>query len=146
MLNTRKMTLADVPRVHAIETASFQTPWSEEAFHKELTENTLAIYLVLELDGEIIGFGGMWLIMDEIHITNIAIAPEVRRKGYGDRLVEAMVNYGLENGFKHMTLEVRVGNAPAIALYEKVGFKGVGKRPKYYIDTGEDALVIWKEL
>lgn len=146
MLNTRKMTPLDVTRVHAIESASFQTPWSEEAFHKELTENTLAVYLVLELDDEIIGFGGMWLIMDEIHITNIAIAPEYRRKGYGEKLVEAMVNYGVENGFKHMTLEVRVSNAPAIALYEKYGFKGFGIRPKYYIDTGEDALVMWKEL
>ena len=88
----------------------------------------------------------MWLIMDEIHITNIAIDPPFRGKGYSKALMEALINFGQGNGYHHMTLEVRVSNHVAIALYEKIGFTSVGKRPKYYIDTGEDALVMWKEI
>ena len=146
MITTRKMTLTDVEAVHEIEAQSFRTPWSIDAFQKEMTENALAEYIVLECENQIIGFGGMWLIMDEIHITNIAVAPAFRGKGYSKVLVAALVEFGQTEGFKHMTLEVRVSNHTAIGLYEKFGFVSVGKRPKYYIDTGEDALVMWKEL
>ena len=146
MITTRKMTLTDVDAVHEIEVQSFRTPWSIDAFQKEMTENALAEYIVLEFENQIIGFGGMWLIMDEIHITNIAVAPAFRGKGYSKVLVAALVEFGQTEGFKHMTLEVRVSNHTAIGLYEKFGFVSVGKRPKYYIDTGEDALVMWKEL
>ena len=146
MVKTRKMTVEDIDRVFEIEALSFTTPWTKEAFYKEVVENTLAEYLVLTLFDEVIGYGGMWLIMDEIHITNIAVAPEHRGKGYSSVLVAALVQFGKEKRFNHMTLEVRVSNHVAISLYEKFGFVGVGKRPKYYIDTNEDALVMWKEL
>lgn len=143
---TRKMTVEDIDRVYEIETQSFKTPWTKDAFYKEIVENTLAEYLVLTLNDEVIGYGGMWLIMDEIHITNIALAPENRGKGYSSVLVAALIKFGKERRFNHMTLEVRVSNHVAISLYEKFGFVGVGKRPKYYVDSGEDALVMWKEL
>jgi len=146
MVITRKMTVEDIDRVYEIETQSFKTPWTKDAFYKEIVENTLAEYLVLTLNDEVIGYGGMWLIMDEIHITNIALAPENRGKGYSSVLVAALIKFGKERRFNHMTLEVRVSNHVAISLYEKFGFVGVGKRPKYYVDSGEDALVMWKEL
>ena len=101
---------------------------------------------MLTLDEVVIGFGGMWLIMDEIHITNVAVAPEHRGQGYSKTLINDMIKYAKEKGFQHMTLEVRVSNSVAIALYEKFGFESVGVRPKYYVDTGEDALVMWKSL
>ena len=146
MVKTRKMTVEDIDRVFEIETLSFTTPWTKDAFYKEVVENTLAEYLVLTLFDEVIGYGGMWLIMDEIHITNIAVTPEHRGKGYSSVLVASLIQFGKEKRFNHMTLEVRVSNHVAISLYEKFGFVGVGKRPKYYIDTNEDALVMWKEL
>lgn len=146
MVKTRKMTVEDIDRVFEIESQSFKTPWSKESFYTEVKENTLATYLVLTLDEAVIGFGGMWLIMDEIHITNVAVAPEHRGQGYSKTLITDMIRYAKEKGFQHMTLEVRVSNAVAIALYEKFGFEGVGVRPKYYVDTGEDALVMWKAL
>lgn len=146
MLKTRKMTIEDVDRVHEIEVQSFQTPWTKEAFHNEIVSNTLAEYIVLLYEDRIIGYGGMWLIVDEIHITNVALATDFRGKGYSKALIRALIQYGQEHQFKHMTLEVRESNHVAIALYEQFGFESVGKRPKYYIDTGEDALVMWKEL
>lgn len=146
MVKTRKMTVEDIDRVFEIESQSFKTPWSKESFYTEVKENTLATYLVLTLDETVIGFGGMWLIMDEIHITNVAVAPEHRGQGYSKTLITDMIRYAKEKGFQHMTLEVRVSNAVAIALYEKFGFEGAGIRPKYYVDTDEDALVMWKAL
>lgn len=146
MVKTRKMTVEDIDRVFEIESQSFKTPWSKESFYTEVKENTLATYLVLTLDEVVIGFGGMWLIMDEIHITNVAVAPEHRGQGYSKTLINDMIKYAKEKGFQHMTLEVRVSNSVAIALYEKFGFESVGVRPKYYVDTGEDALVMWKSL
>ena len=146
MVKTRKMTVEDIDRVFEIESQSFKTPWSKESFYTEVKKNTLATYLVLTLDEVVIGFGGMWLIMDEIHITNVAVAPEHRGQGYSKTLINDMIKYAKEKGFQHMTLEVRVSNSVAIALYEKFGFESVGVRPKYYVDTGEDALVMWKSL
>lgn len=146
MVKTRKMTVEDIDRVFEIESKSFKTPWSKESFYTEVKENTLATYLVLTLDEVVIGFGGMWLIMDEIHITNVAVSPEHRGQGYSKTLINDMIKYAKEKGFQHMTLEVRVSNSVAIALYEKFGFESVGVRPKYYVDTGEDALVMWKSL
>ena len=146
MVKTRKMTVEDVDGVFEIESKSFQTPWSKESFYKEIKENTLAEYLVVVLGEDIVGFGGMWLIMDEIHITNVAIAPEHRGKGYGTVLIKDMLKYARDKGFNHMTLEVRVSNVVAIALYKKFGFESVGIRPKYYVDSGEDALIMWKSI
>ncbi len=146
MVKTRKMTIEDIGRVFEIEVQSFKTPWTKEAFHAEIVENTLAEYIVLTFEDFVIGYGGMWLVMDEMHITNVALATDFRGKGYSKVLIRAMIQFGHDKKFNHMTLEVREGNYVAIALYEQFGFVSVGKRPKYYVDTGEDALVMWKEL
>lgn len=142
----RKMTVEDIDEVYAIEVSSFTTPWTKDAFYKELIENTLAAYFVVEVDEQMVAYGGMWQIMDELHITNIAVAKGSRGKGYSKVLMDGLIDYGKKYAFKHMTLEVRQSNNVAIALYEKYGFKSVGIRPKYYMDTNEDALVMWKEL
>lgn len=142
----RKMTLEDIDDVYAIEVSSFTTPWTKDAFYKELVENTLAAYFVVEDENKLVAYGGMWQIMDELHITNIAVAKGSRGKGYSKVLMDGLIDYGKKYAFKHMTLEVRQSNNVAIALYEKYGFESVGIRPKYYMDTNEDALVMWKEL
>jgi len=108
--------------------------------------NTLAAYFVVEDENQLVAYGGMWQIMDELHITNIAVDIGERGKGYSKVLMDGLIDYGKKYAFKHMTLEVRQSNKIAIALYEKYGFESVGIRPKYYMDTNEDALVMWKEL
>lgn len=142
----RLMTAEDIESVYEIELKSFETPWTLEAFNKEIHENELSVYHVLELNESVIGYGGMWKIVDELHVTNFAVLPDYRGKGYAHLLMDAMEDYGVIHGFKYMTLEVRRSNAVAIALYEKHGFVGAGYRPQYYVDSGEDALVMWREL
>lgn len=124
-----------------IENQSFSHPWSRFAFEREL-ENSVADYTVAVLDGEVVAYGGMWHILDEGHITNIAVRQDMRRKGIGDALVANMLQKGREKGIGAFTLEVRVSNTGAQALYKKHGFESVGIRKKYYPD-GEDAMIFW---
>lgn len=142
----RVMTVEDLDQVMSLELACFSVSWTEEAFYKELTENTLAHYLVLEEAGEILGYCGVWYIMDEGHITNVAIHPNHRRRGLGKALVEAMIGEAKAHAIGHLTLEVRVSNLGAIALYKRMGFDEAGIRPKYYTDNHEDALIMWVEI
>lgn len=141
----RTMTAEDIAEVGIIERLSFGTPWSEESFLSELLYNQLAYYYVLEYDEHVIAYGGLWTIAGEGHITNIAVHPGFRGNGLGRTLVVKMLMAGEENGCGKFTLEVRPANIAAVRLYESLGFKGVGVRPKYYQDTGEDALIMWKE-
>lgn len=142
----RSMTVLDLDQVMLLELACFSVPWTKEAFHSELEKNGLAHYIVLEEDNEIIGYGGIWYVVDEGHITNVAIHPEHRKKGLGKKLIESMVDAARSHEIVHMTLEVRKSNAAAIKLYECMGFKTAGIRPKYYTDNGEDALIMWLEV
>jgi len=127
--------------IMAIEHASFATPWSREAFEREIDGNRCAYYLVLTEDGVPVGYAGCWLVLDEGHITNIAIAPNKRGMGYGERLTRALMEGAAAKGTGYMTLEVRRSNAAAIALYEKLGFFKVGVRKGYY-ENGEDAHIM----
>jgi ribosomal-protein-alanine N-acetyltransferase len=136
------MRVADLPAVHAVERASFDTPWPPEAYRSELETNRLAQYLVVRAGDEIIGFGGMWLMVDEAHIITFAIHPRWRRQHIGDRLLLAMLDIAVDAGANEITLEVRLSNLPARRLYEKFGFRPVGLRPRYYSDNGEDALIM----
>jgi len=136
------MRVADLPEVHAVERASFDTPWPPEAYRSELETNRLAQYLVVRAGDEIIGFGGMWLMVDEAHIITFAIHPQWRRQHIGDRLLLAMLDIAIDAGANETTLEVRLSNLPARRLYEKFGFRPVGLRPRYYSDNGEDALIM----
>lgn len=141
----RNLTENDINGVVEIEELCFTTPWTKGAFYKEL-ENKLARYVVAEIDGKIAAYGGMWLVVDEGHITNIAVHPDFRGIGLGDKIVEAMIEECKKSNVISMTLEVKVSNYAAQSLYRKYGFKPSGIRPEYYTDTKEDALIMWKEL
>ena len=138
----RRMTIDDVPTVAAIEAATFPPPWSEDAFRKEITDNPVARYLVAEKDGAVIGFAGAWIILDESHITNIAILAEHRGNGYGRALTAALMQYLSNLGAAYATLEVRKSNVTAQNLYKSLGYVSVGVRKRYYEDNGEDALLM----
>ncbi|MDD2481607.1 MAG: tRNA (adenosine(37)-N6)-threonylcarbamoyltransferase complex dimerization subunit type 1 TsaB [Lutispora sp.] len=140
------MTCEDIKAVYDVECLSFDTPWSLESFTSEVNENNMAKYMVAKIDDEIVGYGGMWIVLDEGHITNIAVHPEHRGKKIGDALVRAIMKEAVENNVKRMTLEVRPSNWAALNLYKKFGFKESGIRRGYYEDTGEDALIMWAEL
>ncbi|MEX0974336.1 MAG: ribosomal protein S18-alanine N-acetyltransferase [Bacillota bacterium] len=139
------MTLDDLDRVLEIEVLSYKTPWSRRAFTSEITENSYAHYFVFRHEGEIVGYVGMWVILDESHITNIAVDPAYRRQRVGKRMLEAMFDKAKEYGATRMTLEVRASNIGAQDLYRKLGFADRGLRKGYYSDTNEDAIIMWKD-
>jgi ribosomal-protein-alanine N-acetyltransferase len=142
----RMMRYEDIPEVSAIEVESFATPWSEQAFISELTQNQFAQYIVMEYEERLIGYGGMWIIIDEAHVTNIAVTAEFRGRRLGERLLAELGARAVRLGAERMTLEVRPSNAVARRMYEKFGFEAVGLRPGYYSDNGEDAIIMWSEL
>jgi ribosomal-protein-alanine N-acetyltransferase len=139
------MRMADLPEVEAIERASFTTPWPPNAYRSELSENRLASYLVARIGDRVVGYAGMWLMVDEAHITTFAVHPSWRRRRIGERLLLAMLDLAATRRAREATLEVRVSNLAARRLYEKYGFRPVGVRPRYYSDDGEDALVMTTE-
>ncbi|MEP7081656.1 MAG: ribosomal protein S18-alanine N-acetyltransferase [Chloroflexota bacterium] len=136
------MTLEDVDAAHEIERLSFATPWPAYAFEQELRGNRLARYLVARAGDEFVGFAGMWMMVDDAHITTISVHPEWRRRGVGRQLLLDLTELAISVGARRMTLEVRAGNAGAHSLYREFGFDVVGRRPGYYSDDGEDALVM----
>ncbi|WKA55342.1 ribosomal protein S18-alanine N-acetyltransferase [Planococcus shixiaomingii] len=139
----RKMTIEDIDAVYDIENLSFSLPWTKEAFFYEMVDNEHAYYVIAETDKGIVGYCGMWLVMDEAHVTNIAIRPDERGKKLGERLMMAAIEVAKDQGAMLMTLEARVSNHVAQNLYRKLGFKNGGIRKRYYSDNYEDALVMW---
>lgn len=137
----RRMTMDDVDGVAAVEAATFPTPWSRDAFASEMN-NVAARYLVAEKDGRVIGFAGAWIILDESHITNIAVYKEERGQGIGRKLTEGLMQYLSNLGAAYATLEVRKSNEVAQNLYKSLGFIKLGVRKRYYEDNGEDALIM----
>lgn len=138
------MRQSDLDSVMEIEQASFPAPWSRNAFLSEIYENRRACYLVARENGRVAGYVGIWIILDEGHVTNLAVHPDFRRRGIGEKLMRAIISYAKSRGAKRITLEVRVSNLVAQKLYEKLGFVSVGIRPGYYHDNGEDAVIMWK--
>ena len=124
----REMTLEDIDQVLEIEKETFPIPWSKDAFEKEVSNNQLAVYLVAEVDYKIAGYGGFWRILDESHITNIAVKDEFRGKGIGDAILRGIIDYSDKNEIPHITLEVRSSNIVAQNLYKKFGFISEGDR------------------
>lgn len=142
----RKMEVEDLDRIMEIEKNAFTTPWTRESFILEITKNQLARYIVAEIDDVVVGYGGIWLILDEGHITNIAVDMNYRKMGIGNSLVEGLICLCMEVNISSMTLEVRESNIAAQNLYKKYGFIEAGIRPKYYADDNEDAIIMWKKL
>ncbi len=148
MIKIQPMTLEDVDGVYAVELESFSVPWTRASFVQELTENKLALYFVAkdvtEAGETVVGYAGMWHVVTEGHITNVAVKPEWRRQGVGDMLIEKCIAVAEEKEMIGITLEVRMGNESAMKLYAKHGFKPEGIRKNYYTDTKEDAVIMWK--
>jgi ribosomal-protein-alanine N-acetyltransferase len=144
-LTVGPMAAADIPAVHAIETASFPTPWPPYAFRQELETNPMARYLVIRAGERVIAYAGTWLMVDEAHITTFAVLPVYRRRGIGGLLLCELMDLAADLGATVVTLEVRLSNASARRLYQQFGFRPVGVRPRYYSDDGEDALIMTTE-
>ncbi|NMM65388.1 ribosomal protein S18-alanine N-acetyltransferase [Clostridium sp. P21] len=132
-----------IDSVLTIDSLSFPTPWSRSSFENEVTTNKFARYVVAKKENVIIGYAGMWLILDEGHITNIAVHPEYRGIGAGNLLLEALIEICRIECAHNMTLEVRKSNIVAQNLYKKYGFLEEGLRKGYYADNKEDALIMW---
>jgi ribosomal-protein-alanine N-acetyltransferase len=139
------MTLDDLPFVQAIEQASFTTPWPPHAYRSELESNRLATYLVARAEGAVVAYAGIWMMVDEAHITTFAVDPHWRRQRIGERLLLALLDIARDRRAREATLEVRLSNLAARRLYEKYGFRPVGIRPRYYSDDNEDALIMTTE-
>ena len=136
----RPMQLEDLAPVVTLEKAQQPRPWSESVFRGEMDANN-RVYLVVEDEGEIIGFGGVMVIGDEAHVTNLLVSDARRREGLGLELMLALIESAVASGARHMTLEVRKENIAARALYARLGLAPVGVRPRYYGD--DDALILW---
>ncbi len=145
-ITVRPMSLEDLNEIIEIEHKCFTIPWSKSAFEQELSSNEHAFYFVALFGGKIAGYCGMWHIINEGHITNIAVSGEFRGNGIGQRLMDELLRTALDLEMIGITLEVRVSNYSAQRLYMRNGFKPEGFRKNYYEDTKEDAIIMWKHL
>ena len=145
MMRITEMKAQHVPQVAELEKLCFSMPWSENSIAHELTTD-YSFWLVAEDDGIVAGYIGSQIAFPEADVMNVAVRPEYRRRGIGEILVEALTTHLRNIDCESLTLEVRASNAPAIALYEKLGFQQVGRRPNYYRDPKEDALILRKDF
>lgn len=144
-LNIRRMSVEDVPAVTDIERVSFMgSSWTIDAFYHEILENNFAHYFIMEHENKVIGYCGIWIVVDQAQITTIAIEPNYRGLGLGQLMLKYVMNFASAVATL-MSLEVRVENHTAQHVYEKLGFEYGGRRKNYYGD-GEDALVMWVNL
>lgn len=138
----RAMTGDDAPAVAELELKIFAMPWSREDFFREM-RNELAEYIVGEMDGRIVAYAGAWVSFEQAEVMHVAVDAELRGQGIGTLLFGELITAVKKRGAKSITLEVRPSNTPAIKLYENFGLKSVGRRKGYYLDNGEDALIMW---
>ncbi len=143
--NLRPMQVADIPQVMRIENEVFPSPWPEHAYKRELTRNALAHCYTLEREEKVVGYGCLWLIVDEAHVSTLASSPVWRGRGLGELLLLTLLHEAIVLDAVMATLEVRVSNEVAQALYTKYEFRVVGRRKRYYTDNQEDALLMTVE-
>lgn len=143
-ITIRRMNVADIEAIEVIENLCFSLPWSYESFYNEIQSNRLAHYFIILFNDKIVGYIGLWQVLDESHITNIAIHPDFRRLGLASELIGYTLNFCREAGILSVTLEVRESNIPAQNLYKNFGFCTNGFRKQYYSDNHEDAIIMWK--
>jgi ribosomal-protein-alanine N-acetyltransferase len=142
----RRMSLMDLDRVYAMEKDIFPTPWPQRAFKEEMLNESFSIPLVVEHLGKVVGYSVSWIVVDELHIGNVAIVPEHRRRGVSETMLMKLLRMAAKAGLRVAHLEVRRSNHSAIALYQKLGFEVVGIRKGYYDNNKEDALLMTREL
>ena len=140
-----KMNASHVPQIAELEKVCFADPWSVTSIETELTSRLSLWFVAMEGD-TVVGYVGSQTVIDESDMMNLAVHPDYRRQGIGEALVDALAERLRSKGSKTLTLEVRDSNAPAIALYEKLGFASVGRRPNYYRNPKEDARILRKVL
>lgn len=136
---------SDLDDIYELDMQTFAMPWSKEALSYDILENDNAFVIVAEYEGEFAGYADVWTVLDEADLNSIAVRVDFRRKGIGDAIMLAMTEMLSANGVATINLEVRVSNMPAIKLYKKYGFNECGVRPGYYLDNGEDALIMKRE-
>lgn len=144
MIEIVPMTAADIDDVLKVEESCFNITWTRADFEREINENAMAIYIVAKVDGKIAGYAGMWHVVTEGQITNVAVMPEYRQMGIGSLFMEKFIEIAKEREMIGITLEVKISNYSAQKLYTKYGFKPEGFRKNYYKDTNEDAVIMWK--
>ena len=132
--------------IYEVELDSFSIPWLKNDLEKDIFENAISIYVVALADGKVVGYAGMWHVVTEAHITNLAVSPDYRQQGIASLLVESLIKIAEEKEMIGLTLECRISNTKAQLLYKKYGFQHEGLRKSYYSDTGEDAIIMWKHL
>lgn len=142
-LRFEKLNESHLESILAIERVCNSAPWSERSFRGEL-DNAQSVFLTAIADGKVVGYAGLWVVIDEGHITTVAVDPDYRRKGIGRKLTKAILEEAREQGVVCATLEVRASNEAAIKLYEGLGFVQSARRRGYYPDNREDAIVMWK--
>lgn len=145
MATVRTMTMADIEAIYDLECRSFSMPWSLESLKKEI-ENQLAYYVVVEEESNIVGYGGLWGILGEGEVTNIAVDTDYRGKGYGQLIMDGLLEHSNKQGFERITLEVRSSNEVAKKLYLKNGFHQIAVRKNYYQKPTEDAIIMAYEV
>ena len=136
---------SDLDDIYDLDVQTFAMPWSKEALSYDILENDNAFVIVAEYEGEFAGYADIWTVLDEADLNSIAVRVDFRRKGIGDAIMLAMTEMLSANGVATINLEVRVSNMPAIKLYKKYGFNECGVRPGYYLDNGEDALIMKRD-
>ena len=141
----RPMSVDDLDEVLEVERQSFPSVWSRNSYEREL-RNDNSYYYVARAGERLVGYAGMWIVLDEAHITTLAVDPGSRRRGLGGRLLGRMIDLARRHSVSRVTLEVRERNEAAIAMYRKLGFVEKGVLPGYYGDTGENGVVMWKSL
>jgi ribosomal-protein-alanine N-acetyltransferase len=137
------MSTKDIAAVTRIERACFSTIWPNDAFFNEVSTNRLAHYFVGRFEERVVGYGGIWSIMEDAHVTTLAVDPDYRGRRFGEVLLLRLIDEAIERGASWMTLEVRESNAVAQRLYRKYGFTTVTMRAGYYSDDNEGALIMW---
>jgi ribosomal-protein-alanine N-acetyltransferase len=141
----RTLSNTDLDDIVAIETASFSNPWTRDMYVRELQNPDVSFLYVLRVPGEgVVAFCSFWLVLDEVHINNLAVRGDFRGRGAGTALLEHVLQAGAMRGAARATLEVRRSNAPARRLYERMGFEVAATRPNYYVSPSEDALILWR--
>lgn len=135
----------DLEEILWVEKSSFRTPWTRQLFEEEFRHPDLSHFLVAHCQEHVVGYMGFWLVLDEAHITNLAVHPAFRRRKVGERLVRAVLELAVKLGARRATLEVRAGNEAAQRLYAKFGFRLAAVRRGYYVDNQEDALILWND-
>ena len=140
----RTLSLSDLEEIVAIEKASFSNPWTRQMYQRELENPDVSFLYVLRFPHQIAGFCSFWLVLDEIHINNLALRQEYQGQGLGAALLRHVLQVGATRGAERATLEVRRSNAPALRLYQRLGFEVAATRPNYYVSPPEDALILWR--